>query len=156
MAANTDDATDTSTDPRDHLLITHEPFVKIRHFTPEPDLDEAGFDLTTFGDARTFRVFLKDVGLHPEADFVEVDKAPDEPDRTYRNFVWANEDLALITGNNPLTGEYSDPSMRRPEEGYASYVGLSGTETAVDAAFSAVKAYAQHIKEADRSGRQFI
>lgn len=47
-------------------------------------------------------------------------------------FVWSNEDgsLTLVTGNNPITGEYYS-SGRHKERGYLSYVGITSKSTEV-------------------------
>lgn len=156
--------------PIDHIRVLDygNSFVKIHHDTPEDARAEAGFDLTTFGSAEAFRLLLNALDLNtdtmtvdseqasPGAEYAKVDKAPDDPDRDYGVFVWANADLALLTGNNPRTGEYSDPSMRQNEKGYASYIGLSGTPEAVEEAYNLIEERATHIKGRDPNDRQFI
>lgn len=148
---------ETVESPLDHVLVTRDgSLIQARHDTPEADLREAGFDLTDFGSAENFLGLLNAVGIDANEQYAKVDKSPDDPDRDYGMYVWANADLAIITGNNPLTGEYSDPDMRSPQKGYASYIGLSGDPEAVEDAFNRIKQRASHIKEADPDGRQFI
>lgn len=139
-------------------------WVRIGHVAPEEARAERGFDLTNFGTASNFEDMLTELNLNPDhiyeepvdVEYGKVDKSPDEADRNYGVFVWANEDLALITGNNPLTGEYSNPEMRSPETGYASYIGLSGMPEAVREAWSEIKQRANHIKGQNRDEREFI
>jgi hypothetical protein len=136
------------------------------HTTVEHDVvasgagTESGFDLTDFGSVITFSNVLRAHDLEPgsteEAHFDVVDKAPNRPDRKRALFAWSNPSVALFTGNNPLTGVYSNPDMRSPEEGYASYVGISGREDAVQALYDDVRDRADHVKHADPNGRQYI
>lgn len=163
------DSTEEAVSPAHHSYVRddkpeHDDWVHVTHVTPEEGLSEAGFDLTDFDTARRFENLLAELDLNPEhiyreevdAEYAKIDKSPDDPDSDHGVFVWANENLALITGNNPLTGEYSDPDMRPPEKGYASYIGLSGTPEAVEEAFDRIKEVAAHIKAEDPEGRQFI
>jgi hypothetical protein len=51
--------------------------------------------------------------------------------RGYYLFTWSNKKVKLVTGNNPLTGEYNIPGGRQTDKGYASYVGIVGEPRAV-------------------------
>ena len=41
-----------------------------------------------------------------------------------KSFYWRNKDIIIITGNNPIPGQYRDKGRRDPEKNYASYVGI--------------------------------
>lgn len=104
---------------------------------------KASFDLTTFGDAETWQAAMGRFGFaHDEY------RKSAGTGHTARRFLWHNDELVVQTCNNPLTGEYYDPEMRNPEEGYASYIHVIGEEAAVAAFYEWVKEHAQHIKEA--------
>lgn len=87
---------------------------------------EWGFDLTLIGDgkkgAATFKRILKecDLPLNPRH------RADGQP------FVWKRIGLTLVTGNNPITGEYIRAGQRENELGYASYIGITGFDLAVE------------------------
>jgi len=158
---------ETVESPVEHITVTQNgSLIQVQH--NEPDC-EAGFDLTDFGNSENFAELLATFDLSPDMyynpdhydpvpdpQYSKVDKRPEDPDRDYGVFVWANRNVALITGNNPLTGEYSNPDMRQKEEGYASYIGISGEEGAVREIYDAIKQRANHIKGEDPEDRQFI
>ena len=70
-------------------------------------------------------------------------------------FVWGFKDGHIVTGNNPLTGEYRDGN-RSPEIGYASYIGVVGTKSFRDRVAKFIKRNATDIKDYDPKTRQFI
>jgi hypothetical protein len=136
---------------------------------------EAGADLTDFstgeGDERTadrFIKFLTSLGLAPIASRqapTEWDIKENRQDQT--PFVFCTKlagcdvnpqrhpDLEIITGNNPITGEYYN-GARLKEIGYASYMGFQGTPEMVQKALKMLKKHATYIKEIDKKERQFI
>lgn len=142
--------------PLDHVRVLEydNGYRQFHHDTPEADRAEAGFDLTDFGSAETFEKLLAALDL-PADENPKLQKDPTE-DRDNGLYVWANDSLALITANNPITGTYSDPEMRHDEEGYASYIGLSGTPAAVDEAYEVILDRAEFIKDRDPDRRQFV
>lgn len=155
---------ETTESPIDHITVSRKgSWTRVNHDTPEADRAEAGFDLTSFGDRDTFEELLATLDLDPrvqtehhDPQHAKVDKRPDDPDRDYGIFVWANEDVALITGNDPITGEYSDPTSRSPEVGYASYIGISGKPGAVAELYETIKDRAPQIKGTNPDEREFI
>ena len=124
---------------------------KVHHEAAETAV---GFDCTDFGDAETFRRVLESVNLDPEDDRYRLD-AGDETDAVAH--VWANDAVMIQTGNDPLSGEYGEPSANRdPEPGYASLIGIEGREHAVGSLFREVKRHAAEIDDVDGTGRAFI
>ena len=79
---------------------------------------EMSFDLTDFGDGRTFEMILEKYNLKYKkvklGDYEEY------------NYVWYNDDMAISTNNNPITGEYYAPKRKEREEGFASYMAFYG------------------------------
>jgi|WetSurMetagenome_2_1015567.scaffolds.fasta_scaffold666757_1 hypothetical protein len=114
---------------------------------------KAGFDLTDFGSKENFEKVLKE--NHLDNYKIELKKTIGAD--SYRIFVWSNKDVKLITGNNPITGEYSGGKYRRENEiGYASYIGIEGKELAVKDLFNSIKKHASYIKEEEYGDRSFI
>ena len=133
-----------------HLVVARDDgYCRVDHATPEADRAEAGFDLTNFATVNTFSDLLRandlEPGSNPDAYFDVIDKYVDD-DRTHVCYVWSNPEVALITGNDPLSGVYSNPEMRTPEPGYASYIGVSGLPDAVDALTTDIADLSVHIK----------
>jgi hypothetical protein len=92
---------------------------------------KAGRDLTTFGSPETFEQVLADLDL--PSDPIEL---YDDLDRR-RCFVWANDELMIVTGANPITGEHAHYDQN--ELGYASYIGIEGDEDAVRTADDVIR-----------------
>lgn len=107
---------------------------------------EAGFDLTDFGSPGEFQTFLRKFDLTPGV--VEDDGR--------RRYVWHNSDVVVVTGNNPITGEYSDPEMREPEKGYASYIGIEGDAEVVEEVYEYIQNNVDFIKGRNPDEREFI
>lgn len=109
-----------------------------------------GFDLTTFGEgeqgALNFKEILKKHNLSQKPIHSKEDGC----------YIWANASLFLVTGNNPLNGKYGRPGQRDPELGYASYIGIEGYPTDVEALASSIREKAEYIKEEVKHERQFI
>jgi len=112
-----------------------------------------GFDLTGFRKASTFQSLLNRHGL-TEYEMVY----PYPEDKRYRRFVWSNKDgtLKIVTGNNPLTGEYTVRKQRKKERGYASYIGIEGGESKVIALKDDIKKTTKDIKDESKYEREFI
>ena len=132
--------------------------VNIDHDMPNVDCDEYGFDLTDFGDPEEFSNLLRARDLEPgsndKAHFDVVSKDPDEPDQRVA-FVWSNPQVALITGNEPLSGVYNSAGMRPDKPGYASYMGVSGLPIAVNELVGAIRERSTHVKGSSPT-REFI
>jgi len=126
-----------------------------KHFG-EPER-EYGFDLTDFKGAVSFKSLLKKHGLtkyrkiwHPI--FANGKKAG------YYSYSWSNKDgtLELRTGNNPITGAYSQPKYRENEKGYASYMGIKGNNDKVMFLVDDIKTFATSIKGENDKELEFI
>ena len=78
-----------------------------------------GFDLTDFKPGG-FKKFLKALGIPMVAKGSSTGASWSDG----RSFFWRNKDIIIITGNNPITGQYRDEGRRDPEKNYASYVGI--------------------------------
>ena len=78
-----------------------------------------GFDLTDFKPGG-FKRFLKALGIPMIAKGSSTGASWSDG----RSFFWRNKDIIIITGNNPITGQYRDEGRRSPEKNYASYVGI--------------------------------
>ena len=78
-----------------------------------------GFDLTDFKPGG-FKRFLKALGIPMVAKGSSTGASWSDG----KSFYWRNKDIIIITGNNPITGQYRDEGRRDPEKNYASYVGI--------------------------------
>ena len=78
-----------------------------------------GFDLTDF-KPRGFEKFLTALGIPKIAKGSSTGASWSDG----KSFYWRNKDIIIITGNNPITGQYRDKGRRDPEKNYASYVGI--------------------------------
>ena len=78
-----------------------------------------GFDLTDF-KPRGFEKFLTALGIPKVAKGSSTGASWSDG----KSFYWRNKDIIIITGNNPITGQYRDEGRRSPEKNYASYVGI--------------------------------
>ena len=78
-----------------------------------------GFDLSDFKPGG-FKKFLKALNIPAFAKGSSTGAAWSDG----RNYFWRNKDVIIITANNPITGQYYEPSRRKPEKNYASYVGI--------------------------------
>ena len=112
---------------------------------------EWGFDLTHFGSAEKFKALLKRHNLKTYKKETHT-----SPLRIYYSYLWESPTLRLITGNNPLTGEYTVPQGRRKEKGYASYIGLQGTEAGVVKIANDIRKSATWSEAESPNQRQFI
>ena len=113
---------------------------------PKPMETKWGFDLVGFVGARGFVSVLSSVGI----------SASQEPGRASGGgFIWKGSGIIIVTGNNPITGEYMIPGRREPQPGYASYMGIEGNAEKVATAVQAVKKYGDY-KEESPGRREFI
>lgn len=120
----------------------------------DPKNLEWGFDLTDFKNGQ-FKDVLKGLGI-VEAD-VTNDMGEDLDGKPYRRgFVWHGEGIEITTGNNPITGQYSNPNMREPEVNYASYIGITGLPDQVKMAVKLIKKHSSDIKDESKNRRNFI
>ncbi len=120
----------------------------------DPKNLEWGFDLTDFKNGQ-FKDVLKGLGI-AEGD-VTNDMGEDLDGKPYRRgFVWHGEGIEITTGNNPITGQYSNPNMREPEVNYASYIGITGLPEQVKMAVKLIKKHSSVIKDESKNRRNFI
>lgn len=104
---------------------------------------EHGFDITDFGEqwpALQAMLSLSYVG------------------RAKYGFEWTGDDgVVMVTGNNPVTGEYGPGRDKRDDQvGFASYIGLSGPDEAVLKAARLIRQYAEFIKDETPGKRTYI
>ena len=105
-----------------------------------------GFDLVSFVSVRGFAKVLAAVGISPYQ----------EPHRgSGGEFIWKGSGIFIVTGNDPITGEYREPGRREPQLGYASYMGIEGNPEKVAAAVQAVKKHGDY-KDESPGRREFI
>lgn len=94
----------------------------------ENGMYEWGFDLTNFKESedeykrsegegvKKFKGLLEKFGMSYKG-YTESEVGYEWSDR--------EESIVMVTGNNPITGEYWDTKRRETEKGYLSYVGIS-------------------------------
>jgi len=104
---------------------------------------EHGFDLTDF-DQQYWIIMLTLLGLEA------VNQKKDNG-----GYVWIFKDGYIVTGNDPLTGNYCQPESRDPERGYLSYVGIAGNFDFVDTVRKFIKTHAKYIK-GESEARDYI
>ena len=72
-------------------------------------------------------------------------------------YYWRNKDIIIITNNNPITGQYYDPSRRSPEKNYASYVGIETRNPKdMDNVVKLFKKHTSYRKGESKGRRSFI
>ena len=111
-----------------------------------------GFDLTDFKPGG-FKKFLKALSIPLIAKGSSTGVSWSDG----RSFFWRNKDIIIITGNNPITGQYRDEGRRSPEKNYASYVGIETKNP--DDMDRVVKLFKQHTsyrKGESKGRRSFI
>jgi hypothetical protein len=132
---------------------TYRDRVKVGHrFTDK----EAGFDLTSFNTREGFVTLLEELGLDPYYDYARVNPNKVGVNDEYYYYIWGNENGMILLGNNPITGDYSDPAGRQNEPGYASYIGIEGDKEFVDNALVSIVGYTDYYKDIDKQRRSFI
>lgn len=103
---------------------------------------EAGFDLTGFGTAKNFERVLKANKLKPAKAVIHKGTG-----WKYKVYVWKGKGVEIRTGNNPITGAYSEPRNRPREQGYASYIGIKGEPMKVARLVRTIRQSTKDIKD---------
>lgn len=116
----------------------------------EVEGERRGFD-TTFMDPDEFKALLDRHNLNSNE---VVHGSWDYKDT--RLWAWYNDDVLLVTSNNPLTGETSNPNGRDDSEGCLGYVGIEGDIDAVEALWHDIEETAESIKDRNPFGRSFV
>lgn len=122
----------------------------VKYLQRYKDCAEYGFDLTSVPAMKWFEMLKR---YNMQYTNRKLDKMEGQP--TYGAFVWGFKDGHIVTGNNPLTGEYYIPGRRDPEIGYCSYIGITGTRAFVRKVKRFIKKHAEYIKD-ESSRREFI
>ena len=111
-----------------------------------------GFDLTDFKPGG-FKRFLKALGIPMIAKGSSTGASWSDG----RSFFWRNKDIIIITGNNPITGQYRDEGRRDPEKNYASYVGIETKDPKdMDRVVKLFKQNTSYRKGESKGRRDFI
>jgi len=103
-----------------------------------------GFDLTDF-KRNGFKMVLKGLGIRPNAKSM-----------AEKGYYWKGNGILIVTGNNPITGEFYNPKLRKNEKDYASYMGIEGKPELVEKAVDLIKKYASYIKNESPGRRNYI
>ncbi len=105
-----------------------------------------GFDLTDFKPGG-FQKVLKALKIRPKAQL----------DRNGSGWEWKGNGILIVTGNNPITGEYAGGAIKRKlEKNYASYIGIEGKRELVLKAAELINKYASYIKREEPGKRGYI
>ena len=87
--------------------------IKLRSLITEAK--KHGFDLTDFKPG-SFKKILKLLKIKPKAQL----------DRNESGWEWKGNGILIVTGNNPITGEFANringKPTRKSEKNYASYI----------------------------------
>lgn len=111
-----------------------------------------GFDLTDFKPGG-FKRFLKALGIPMVAKGSSTGVSWSDG----KSFFWRNKDIIIITGNNPITGQYRDEGRRSPEKNYASYVGIETKDPKdIDRVVKLFKQNTSYRKGESKGRRDFI
>ena len=108
----------------------------------ELDQSKHGFDLGDI-DVKDWSKILKALGIK------------ETPELTGKGYQWKGPDILIVTGNDPISGNYMNPKQREPEVGYLSYVGVEGKPEKVKKAVDMLKKYGS-FKDESPGERQFI
>ena len=128
--------------------------IKLKKLINEELLTEAakhGFDLTDF-KRNGFKQLLKALKIKPKAQL----------DRNESGWEWKGNGILIVTGNNPITGEYASavsgksPVKRKNEKNYASYIGVEGKPELVQQAVELIRAHSAYIKKESPNRREYI
>jgi len=103
-----------------------------------------GFDLTDFKN-KGFEKVLKGLRIKPVSDH-----------KGNKGFYWKGNGILIVTGNDPITGDYYNSKARKPEKDYASYIGVEGKPELVEKAVELIKKYASYIKNEEPGKRGYI
>ena len=111
-----------------------------------------GFDLTDFKPGG-FKKFLKALGIPMIAKGSSTGVSWSDG----KSFYWRNKDIIIITGNNPITGQYRDEGRRSPEKNYASYIGIETKNPKdMDKVVKLIKQNTSYRKGESKGRRSFI
>ena len=111
-----------------------------------------GFDLTDF-KPRGFEKVLTTLGIPKIAKGSSTGVSWSDG----KSFYWRNKDIIIITNNNPITGQYYDPSRRSPEKNYASYVGIETKDPKdMDRVVKLIKQNTSYRKGESKGKRSYI
>ena len=111
-----------------------------------------GFDLTDFKPGG-FKRFLKALNIPMVAKGSSTGVSWSDG----KSFFWRNKDIIIITGNNPITGQYRDEGRRSPEKNYASYVGIETKDPKdMDRVVKLFKQNTSYRKGESKGRRSFI
>jgi hypothetical protein len=105
-------------------------------------LRHCGFDVTSFDEPAIWQGICDQFGMTLTGR------------GRYGYFVWTGPGIEVMTGCNPLTGEYHNRDRRDDDPGFASYIGASGEVEPVEEFYKIV----HHIgdwKEADPTRRSY-
>ena len=110
-----------------------------------------GFDLTDFKPGG-FKKVLKALNIPT------IPKGSHTGGSDFSNgFFFRNKDIIIITGNNPITGQYRDKGRRDPEKNYASYVGIETKDPKdMDRVVKLFKQNTSYRKGESKGRRSFI
>lgn len=115
---------------------------------------EYGFDLTSMPAMKWWEMCVR-YGLQYTNRKIEGGGSTGTRDgRQGGAFVWGFRDGHIVTGNNPLHGDYCR-GTREPEMGYCSYIGITGTPAFVRKVKAYIRKHAEYIKD-EAPSRQFI
>ena len=105
-----------------------------------------GFDLTDF-KRNGFKQLLKALKIRPKAKL-----------GGKYGWEWKGNGILIVTGNNPITGEYASTSgiSRKNEKDYASYIGIEGKPDLVQQAVELVHKWASYTKDESPGRRSYI
>jgi hypothetical protein len=106
-----------------------------------------GFDLTDFKSGG-FQKVLKDLKIKPKAKLTKGKHGVVQ-------WEWKGNGILIVTGNNPITGEFAEPGRRKDEKNYASYIGIEGKPDLVSQAVDSIKQFG-NSKGESRGYRGFI
>jgi len=125
---------------------------KVRHRFGSAGASFDGIDFTgSHGEA--FAKILDQFDLGREPTVVEMYP---ENDSSVRYYVWHNQRVLIVCGNNPLTGETGKEIMASREKGHAHYVGIEGERTTVDAVRKELAKRATFYEAVDKTQRSYI
>ena len=111
-----------------------------------------GFDLTDFKPGG-FKKMLRTLGIPMVAKGSSTGASWSDG----KSFYWRNKDIIIITGNNPITGQYRDEGRRDPEKNYASYVGIETKDPKdMDRVVKLFKQNTSYRKGESKGRRSFI
>ena len=106
--------------------------------------DKWGFDLTDISGEKWIEML----------NMIDASTTPEQGEKS--GWYWRGQNVLVVSGNNPITGEYHNPESRSPEKGYASYIGIEGEADLVSEVADFIRANADEIKDEEPHERGFI